>query len=94
MNLINLLLYGNFWFRWFVADRQVAPQKGLDTEFEVQNTYTSSVPYALPAPWNSPVTPVQYPTYDGPSPFYTYDAPVDYPMYSGRLPTPAYTQVY
>mmetsp|Transcript_10312 Transcript_10312/g.17559 ORF Transcript_10312/g.17559 Transcript_10312/m.17559 type:complete len:286 (-) Transcript_10312:1136-1993(-) len=94
MNLINPLLYGIFWYKWFVADRQVAPQKELDTEFEVQDAYASSVPYALPAPWNTPVTPVQYPTYNGPPPVYTYDAPVAYPTYSGPLPTPAYTQVY
>ena len=66
MNLINPLLYGIFWYKWFVADGQVAPQKGLDTEFEVQDAYGSSVPYALPAPWNTPVTPVQYPTYTVP----------------------------
>ena len=94
MNLINPLLYGIFWYKWFVADGQVAPQKGLDTEFEVQDAYGSSVPYALPAPWNTPVTPVQYPTYNGPPPVYTYDAPVAYPTYSGPLPTPADTQVY
>ena len=84
MNLNNPVLYGIFWYKWFVANRRFAPQKELDTEFEVQDASASSVPYALPAPWNTPVLCSTQHTM----------APHLFTHVMRLLPTPAYTQEY